>query len=99
VSKDRDLRQWEMTSNNWDAICCVAEWLGCFRSATTLMSATKQPTLASVHCIFKGLQDNVREFMATLSHGSAPGLRSGLRKAHDKLSEYFYKFDESPYYV
>jgi hypothetical protein len=63
------------------------------------MSATKQATLSSTHAIFRGLQEQLREDIATLPRTAPARLRTALANAHRKLSDYYYKFDQSPYYM
>lgn len=75
------------------------EWLEIFRAATTQMSATKTPMISTTHAIFRGLQDKLKAILGSLPDDVTPGVRSGILKAHRKLSDYFYKFDESPYYT
>jgi hypothetical protein len=45
VARDRDLRAYELSPEDWTAIRLVTRWLKAFRSATTQMSATKYTTL------------------------------------------------------
>jgi hypothetical protein len=63
------------------------------------MSTTKRATLSSTHAIFRGLQDQLREDIATLPQTAPIRLRTALVEAHQKLAEYYYKFDESPFYM
>jgi hypothetical protein len=63
------------------------------------MSATKTSVLSSTHAIFKGLQDELKKHIKNIPSTAPPQLRDGLVKAHQKLAEYFGKFDESPFYT
>lgn len=99
VAKVRDLRKYELSSEDWDAVKLVTGWLKSFRSATTQMSATKTTTLSSTHAIFRGLQEDVRKAIAGLPQTAPVRIRDALLAAHLKLSDYYYKFDESPFYV
>lgn len=63
------------------------------------MSATKKPMLSTTHAIFRGLQDNLRHILKELPNSVPPELKAGLTDAHRKLSDYYHKFDESPYYT
>jgi hypothetical protein len=74
-------------------------WLKVFRSATTEMSRTKQSMLSTTHAVFRGLQDHLRLIIKTLPDSTPPRLKRGLLEAHRKLSDYYYKSDESPYYT
>ena len=66
VAKTRDLRQFEMTTEDWEATVLVTSWLKSFQSATTQMSTTKQPMLSSTHAIYRGLQDSLCTSLRTL---------------------------------
>ncbi|KAF8065127.1 hypothetical protein FPV67DRAFT_1373373, partial [Lyophyllum atratum] len=69
-----------------------------FRAATTQMSATKTPMVSTTHAIFRGLQDDLKTILRDLPAGVAPEIKQGLTDAHGKLSDYYTKFDESPFY-
>jgi hypothetical protein len=97
VAKDAELRKYELTQTEWDALKLVTAWLKTFRSATTQMSTTKQPMLSHTHTIFRGLQAKVKEAIEELPANADPALRDGLAQAHRKLSNYFTKFDVSRY--
>ncbi|KAJ7157771.1 hypothetical protein C8R46DRAFT_818929, partial [Mycena filopes] len=88
----------ELTAADWTALKLVTDWLMVYRDATTQMSATKQPMLSSTHAIFLGLQGHLKTALANLPDDADPVLRGGLVEAHEKLSEYFTKFDRSQYY-
>ena len=98
VAKNREIRKHELQDEDWDAIEIVALWLKSFRSATTQMSTTKQPMLSWIHAIFRGLEDSLAANLRSLPN-NIPSLRRGLLKAHRKLSDYYGKSDESPYYT
>jgi hypothetical protein len=68
-------------------------------SATTEMSTTKKPMLSTVHAIFRGLEVHVKTILETLLDTAHPQLCDGLVAAHQKLSEYYYRSDASPYYT
>ncbi|KAG2123792.1 uncharacterized protein EDB93DRAFT_600417 [Suillus bovinus] len=74
-------------------------WLKAFRSATTQMSTTKRPMLSSAHAIFRGLEESLRDDLANLPDSAPTKIRLALINAHRKLSDYFFKIDDSPYYV
>ncbi|KAJ6506039.1 hypothetical protein DFH09DRAFT_943418 [Mycena vulgaris] len=94
VVKDSDLREHELTSDEWKALEMVTGWLKAFRSATTQMSATKQPmpTLFSV-----ASNSTSKPSSKSFPDNADPALKEGLVNAHRKLSDYFTKFDESRY--
>ena len=77
----------------------VAGWLKAFRSATTQMSTTKQSMLSTAHAIFCGLQDKVRDALCSLPDSTSPMIKDGLLAVHQKLSEYYYHIDLSPFYI
>lgn len=62
------------------------------------MLKTKEPTLSTVHAVFLGHQDLVSSILQELPDSAPPQLRTGLVEAHTKLSEYYFRSDESPFY-
>ena len=99
VAKNRELCKYELQDNNWEAIALVSHWLKSFQSATTQMSTTECPMLSSTHAIFQGLQDSLTDSLRSLPINTPTLLRQALLNAHRKLSDYYGKFDESPYYT
>jgi hypothetical protein len=99
VGRYRDLRALELDTDDWEAIAQVSAWLNAFRSATTQMSKTKVPMLLMVHAVFRGLQDHVALLLRKLPDSAPSQLRTGLVEAHTKLSNYYFRSDESPYYT
>jgi hypothetical protein len=71
---------------------------GRVRDCTT-MSTTKKPMLSFTTTIFRGLQDDLQATIRHLPVGTPSVLRNGLLEAHRKLSDYYYKFDQSPLYT
>jgi hypothetical protein len=65
----------------------------------TQMLTTKHPMLSSTHAIFQGLQDSLTESLRSLLYNTPALLCEALLNAHWKLSDYYRKFDESPYYT
>ena len=49
--------------------------------------------------IFRGLQEDIRNSLTELPNTAPTKLKMSLIKAHRKLSDYYTKLDESPYYV
>jgi hypothetical protein len=99
IFQNEDLHNLALTEAEWESITQVAGWLKAFRSATTQMSTTKQPMLSTAHAIFCGLQDEVRNALRSLPDSTSPMIKDGLLAAHQKLSEYYYRFDISPFYI
>ncbi|KAJ7189767.1 ribonuclease H-like domain-containing protein [Mycena pura] len=99
IANNRDLRSVELTMQDWDAITMVTDWLLNLRAATTEMSATSRPMLSSTHSIFRGLQKTLTTKLAALPEDSPPEFIEGLTKAHRKLTDYYYKFDQFPFYI
>lgn len=97
--ENRDLRDIELSNTEWEVIRTVTDWLFVFRKATVSMSTTKQPMLSNAHATLKGLQDKLRDSIKELPRSAAVGLRDALVAAHNKLGEYLFKVDESPYTV
>ncbi|KAG5633161.1 hypothetical protein H0H81_010363, partial [Sphagnurus paluster] len=92
-------RMLEISNEEWDAIELVTKWLKHFRDATTQMSSTKQPMLSQTHAIFRGLQEHLRTALRELPNNAPPRIRDGLVAAHEKLADYYSKYDLSPYYL
>ena len=96
---NKDLRHLELSEEEWASIRLVCDWLEHFRQATTDMSTTKCPMLSHTHAIFRGLQDHVRDALRNLPSDIDSRIKVGLVAAHQKLSEYYYRFDQSPFYI
>lgn len=99
VSRNRELHSCEMSASDWDNVSMVTGWLKTFRSATTEMSTSKKPMLSTTHAVFRGLQDEIKSILTHLPNSTPPEIKKGLTDAHLKLSDYYYKFDESPFYI
>ena len=99
VSRNKDLHALELSNTDWESLKLVTSWLKTFRSATTEMSATKVPMLSMMHVIFRGLQDNIKNILCNLPNLVSLKIKLGLTDAHRKLSDYYYQFDASPFYI
>jgi hypothetical protein len=99
VAKNREFHKHKLQDEDWDAIALVTQWLKLFRSAAAQMLTTKRPMLSSTHAIFRGLQYSLTDSLHSLPDSTHTLLRQGLLNAHRKLSDYYRKFDESPYYT
>jgi hypothetical protein len=88
-----------MNADDWKYISLVTSWLKSFRSATTQMSTTKRASLSFTHAVFRGLQEEVRKALRELPLNAPFQLKQALVASHQKLSDYYYKFDESYFYV
>jgi hypothetical protein len=93
------MSSYELSGAEWNSIQLVSEWLKAFRDATSQMSATKQLMVSSSHAIFCGLQEHIRWILRALPDDVDSTLKKALTDAHRKLSDYFYKFDQSEYYT
>lgn len=96
---NKNLRDLELSEDGWSSIRLVTSWLEKFCDATTQMLATHQPMLSHTHAIFCGLQKHLCMSLQNLPSNIDPYIRSGLVAAHQKLSEYYYWFDQSPFYI
>lgn len=99
VSRNKDLHAYELSNTDWESIKLVTLWLKSFRLATTEMSATKVPMLSTTHAIFRSLQEDIKTILCDLPNSVSPKIKLGLVDAHRKLSDYYYRFDESPFYT
>ncbi|KAF8974879.1 hypothetical protein BDQ17DRAFT_1268255, partial [Cyathus striatus] len=95
----KDLQGLELSSQEWASVEIVTTWLHAFRQATTQMSLTKECMLLITHAIFCGLQDELKSAIEALPNNISPCIQLGLQNAHKKLSDYYYHFDKSPYYI
>ena len=93
------MHAFELSNTDWESIKMVTSWLKSFRVATTEMSATKTPMLSTMHVIFRGLQDDIKNILRSLPDTVSPNIILGLTDAHRKLSDYYYEFDPSPFYT
>lgn len=101
TSNDKnDLRKYRLTGRDWEAISIVENWLQEFRGATLEMSSTRSPMLSSTHAIFRTLQSHLRQSLSNLPATCSQRLKDALIAAHQKLSDYYWRFDnESPFYL
>jgi len=99
VGHNCDLQSLELDEEEWDAIAQVADWLMVFRSAITQMLTLKMPMLSMTHAIFRGLQEHIQEIYCNIPSSTPPKIKAGLLDAHKKLSDYYYKYDQSPFYT
>ena len=99
TSRNQDLHQYELSTEDWDTISMVTSWLKSFCSATTQMSTTKVPMLSTTHAIFHGLQDDIKNTIRNLPSIVSPSIKHGLVDVHTKLSDYYHKYDDSPFYT
>lgn len=54
---------------------------------------------SSTHAIFRGLQEHIKAIFSDLPSSISHEVILGLTAKHAKLSDYYYKFDESPLYI
>ena len=88
-----------LSADEWAAIRLVTGWLQVFRRATTRLSSANTLTLSTVHLIFRMLQNELRTAYKAIPADAPQCLKVGLLSAHRKLSDYYMKFDASPYYT
>jgi hypothetical protein len=82
VLRNKDLHDFELSPAEWDSIKLVTSWLKSFCSATTEMSTTKVPMLSTVHAVFQGLQDDLKEILRNLPNSVSTNVKRGLTDAH-----------------
>ncbi|KAG1737736.1 hypothetical protein EDB19DRAFT_1583469, partial [Suillus lakei] len=99
VAKTWELHQYELSAKDWRAIKLVSHWLKAFCAATTQMPMMKHSMLSSTQAIFCGLQESLQGSLHELPDNTPPHLKDSLIKAHRKLSDYYMKFNESPFYI
>ncbi|KAM5546301.1 hypothetical protein V8D89_000427 [Ganoderma adspersum] len=96
---NKDLRQYELSWQDWEALSIITQWLQLYRDAILEMSVTTRPTISEVSAVFKGLQEHLCKLLTMLPKGTPRVLRDGLVNAHYKLSDYSFLFDGSPFYA
>ncbi|KAJ7577347.1 hypothetical protein C8J56DRAFT_798608, partial [Mycena floridula] len=96
--RHKELNHLLLDDEDWESLVMVTRWLKAFRTATTEMSSTKTPMLSTTHAVFRGLQSHLKDILRKLPAKVSPRLKQGLTDAHRKLSDYYHKFDESPFY-
>src|SRR5260370_30419669 len=99
VSRNKDLHALELSNTDWESLKLETSWMKTFQSATKEMHATKVPMLSMTHTIFRGLQDDIKNILRNLPNLASPKIKLGLTDAHHKLSDYYYQFDASPFYI
>lgn len=99
VGRNRDLQELELSDDEWAMIVQVTEWLGLFRGATTQMSTSKESMLSSTLAVFRGLQEHIRLIYSKLPVLTSQRIKTSLLDAHRKLSDYYYRYDQSPFYT
>jgi hypothetical protein len=88
-----------LSDNDWTAVETVSRWLKVFRTATARMSSSKTTTLSTIYSTFTKLQDTLRTQLRDLDSSLPQELGQGLQRALIKLSEYFSKADDTPFYL
>jgi hypothetical protein len=79
--------------DEWAVITQVADWLKQFCAATIQMLMSKQPILSSTYVIFRGLQEHIQQIYHNLPLSTPPRIKTGLLDTHQKLGDYYYKYD------
>ena len=55
--------------------------------------------LSSTLAIFRGLQEHVQQIYSNLPASTPQRIKDSLLDAHWKLSDYYYRYDQSPFYT
>jgi hypothetical protein len=77
----------------------VTKWLGAFQDTTTQMSESKQSMLSLTLAIFRELQEHIQGIYSNLLALTSKRIKASLLDAHWKLSDYYYHYDQSPFYT
>ncbi|KAF8235474.1 hypothetical protein L208DRAFT_1256633, partial [Tricholoma matsutake] len=100
AARNKDLHAYELSKDYWKSIDLVSLWLKSFCSVTTQMSTTNSiPMLSTTHAIFRGLQEDINGILCSFPATVSPRINHSLIDAHTKLSDYYHKYDESPFYT
>lgn len=52
-----------------------------------------------MHAIFRGLQEHIQGIYRSLPSSTPARIKAGLLDAHQKLSDYYYWYDQLPFYT
>jgi len=55
--------------------------------------------LSSTLAIFRGLQEHIQLIYGNLPASTSHRIKASLLDAHKKLSDYYYRYDQSPFYT
>ena len=77
----------------------VASWLKSFCLAITEMSTIKALMLSTTYAIFQGLQNNIKDILCSLLDLVLPRIKLGLTDAYCKLSDNYYQYNASSFYI
>jgi hypothetical protein len=55
--------------------------------------------LSSMLAVFRGLQEYIRQIYSKLPVSTSQRIKASLLDAHQKLSDYYYRYDQSPFYT
>ncbi|KAF5324671.1 hypothetical protein D9611_004416 [Ephemerocybe angulata] len=97
TAKHKDFWQYDLTQSEWHTIETVCEWLQLFKIATQQMSTTSSPMLSSTIAVFRVLQGKLKDILRHLPNDFPSTVKTALINAHKKLSDYYFRFDESRY--
>ncbi|KAJ6583753.1 hypothetical protein B0H10DRAFT_1688795, partial [Mycena sp. CBHHK59/15] len=96
------LRRVQLSTDEWSVLNELSKFrlrngAACLRLLDP--DATKRPVLSFTHTVFRGLQEDLRKSIHELPLSTPSALRNGLIEAHRKLSDYYHKSDDSPFYT
>jgi hypothetical protein len=97
VAKTNDLQRFKLTPKDWSAIQLVCCWLKAFCAATTQILTMKRSMLSSTQAIFCRLYESLLTRLSP--HIAKQCTFSSQGFPHQKLSDYYAKFDDSPYNI
>ena len=72
----RQLGGYDLSDNDWAS----SQQLCMFRAATTQMSVTSKPVISTIHAIFRGLQNNLRNTLCSLPSTVALGIVDSMSR-------------------
>ncbi|CAI2200967.1 5186_t:CDS:2, partial [Funneliformis geosporum] len=97
---ERDLKEFTISSEEWELIkqlCCVLE---IFNKATKHMSQSQYITLSSSIPIYNVLLDHLEKLLDVKSNNYChySEIRTAVKKGYEKLKKYYIKTDKSYVY-
>ena len=99
AAQNKYLHAYELSEDDWKSIDLLSSWLMSCHSVTTQMFTTKILMLSTTHAIFQGLQEDIKGIICSLPATVSPCIKHSLIDMHMKLSDYYHKYDESPFYT
>jgi hypothetical protein len=93
---DRDLREYQLTDEEWSLLETVSGLLKVFKDATDCLCASSYPTLSTAIPIYNYMMDQVEDFRDT--HSECKAIVEATSAAIEKFKEYYSKGSDAAVY-